>query len=759
VLTQGCPVCAYWRDQNVLASWRIQKYRLQKEQVVKEGKINRKEFIYTLGAGSLLLSQTILGGSGCSGETGNRPVEVSRKGFVIDGKIYPLYSGSFHYWRHKAALWPDIFDQLSRMGVNTISTGIPWEVHELERGSFDFGRYDKSKDIGAFIDLAADKGFKVIVCPGPQLGCDLTYYGLPQRILFDPEIAARTSVDTVEVLHSVGGQFPVPSYYSEKFYQEVGIYFEALMPILARRLHTRGGPIIAMQADNELSFFHRIRRPYTIDYHPSALALYRKHLEEKYEGRIQGLNRGYGTNYESFALVEPPRRFAGEKMQDLPAYLDWVEFREWSVIWSLERISMMFTERGISGIPFIDSTLEDFRAPVNIPAAEAVDLIALDGIDGYPRRENFTEERELCRAAAGLNLYPFRPEFGAGYRFSEQLLPRWPEDLEFTTLTCFMHGIKGLNYYMAVERDRWLASPVTRDGRIRGEFYKVYRRIFQFLRENRVHDLQKVVEIIFLYNNALDRLSCSIEQGKDSADLNIGGEVFAETVDFGFQTSPEACGLWTEQTTGIMRDAGFDWNIGTTGLSAERLLEYKVAVLPTIDFLYAGDLEALEKYVRGGGILVFGPERPTLDERMNPDRRIRDFFEQAESVGGYQSTFSAGSLEDANNKDNQEMLKKISPVMLIHIESPLEISGLLKTLDVNIPFTRSNSNLDISLHQAGDGRRVLFIANGTARQQLTDLFFPGSHSFRSLWDGKDCKGEGKVKVELEPYKIGIWEVS
>ena len=716
--------------------------------------ITRREFICRVGAGSFLVAQATFSGAGCSGK--KDVVRVSRSGFLIGGRVFPLYSGSFHYWRHERNLWPSLFDRLSRLGLNTVCTDIPWGVHETGRGSFDFGKADQRKDIGAFIDLAAAKGFKVLVSPGPQLNSELTYYGFPARVLFDPEISARTSRQTVEVHHSLGGQFPLPSYYSEKFYQEAGIYFDALMPILAARLPADGGPIISIQVDNELSFFHRLWSPYTVDYHPSALEQYRRKLEEKYEGRIENLNRCYGTSYDSFSTVKPPLRLSAEKVSDLPPYLDWVEFRQWSIIQARQRLVRMLVERGITGIPVFHSLPENFQAPINIPRSETGGVTRLYGINGHPGREDYSMEMELCRTEAGISSYPFRPAFGGGHWFTDRPVSREPEDVEFTSLACLMHGIKGINYYMAVERDRWLASPITRDSRIRKEYFRVYQRVIRFLRESRFQDFRKSVEIIFLYNNALDRLACAMEQGKISLNLNIGGEAFAETVDFGYHTSPEACRLWIEQTRDIMRKVGFDWNCGTTSLGADRLAEYRVAILPTIDFLYGEDLENLDGYIRSGGILVFGPERPYLDEKMETNAAIRDFFSRAESVETYHSLISRRSGEISG--DNSRMKPGVRG-NLICVASPLEISGLLKSLAVSIPFTRSNSYIDISLHEAPEGRRLLFIANGTERTQRTDIFFPGSHVFLNLLSGENLRGVGKVNIELAPYRVEVLEVN
>jgi beta-galactosidase len=710
-----------------------------------DGRMSRKAFLTALGAAPVALTGLTLLVAGCAGR-GGKQVKVVRNGFWIDGRVYPLYSGSFHYWRHDSALWPGLFDQLSRLGLRTVCTPVPWSVHELGRRSFDFGRLDRNLDLGAFLDLAREKGFKVLLQPGPRVDGDLNGCGLPSRVLFDPEIAARTSLGTLEIEHTLTGQFPVPSYFSSRFYGEAALYFDELMPLAARRLHHRGGPVIGIQVDHELSFFRHLRYPYTVDYHPEALTLYRGWLEKKYLGRIAELNRCYGTSYGSFMEVEPPVRFAAERYAELPLCLDWVEFREWSVIQALERLSTMFAERGIEGVPVFLGLPVSFRAPADLPGNESARGIDLAGIDLQPVREAYPEERELCRGSAGLSLFPFLPGFAAGFGVSDPPRPRLPEDLEFLLLAAFMHGVKGFNLSMAVERDRWLGGPITRDGGLREEYHAVIRRLLQFLRESRFHEYRKEVGTIFLYNHSLDRLLCAMEQDKPCRSLGLRSGIFGETLDLGLKGSPEASQLWIEQTTGLLREVGFDWNCGDTRLGVELLARYRVALLPTIDFLWTEEAANLKKYVEGGGILVFGPEKPRLNERLMPDPSIALFFERAETPEGV-----FGSVD--SNPSRQ------SAGRLIQMESPREVGRLLKTLGVTIPFTRSNSSLDLTVQVGPESLRLLFVANGTDRVQRGDVFFPGAFRFARLWGGEPAVLEGKLSVELEPYQVAVWEVS
>src|SRR5512140_632138 len=79
--------------------------------------------------------------------------------FRIDGKTTPLYGGAVHYWRLDRDKWDGILDSVKAMGFNMISIYIPWEIHEVERGTFDFSG---NKDIDAFLTLIESKGLNIV---------------------------------------------------------------------------------------------------------------------------------------------------------------------------------------------------------------------------------------------------------------------------------------------------------------------------------------------------------------------------------------------------------------------------------------------------------------------------------------------------------------------------------------------------------------------------------------------------------------------
>jgi len=93
------------------------------------------------------------------------------------------------------------------------------------------------------------------------------------------------------------------------------------------------------------------------------------------------------------------------------------------------------------------------------------------------------------------------------------------------------------------------------------------------------------------------------------------------------------------------------------------------------------------------------------------------------------------------------------------LESPLGIGDMLKELEVALPFTRTNSQVELSVHNHPTGRMLLFAANGSGRSQRTDIYFQGRYSFRDLLEHSTFSGEGKIRLEIPARRVQVWEVS
>ncbi|MBS2553328.1 beta-galactosidase [Catenulispora sp. NL8] len=155
-------------------------------------------------------------------------LDITDDGFALDGQPFRIIAGGLHYFRVHPAQWSDRLRKARLMGLNAIDTYVPWNLHERRRGTFDFSGI---LDLAAFLDQAAAEGLHVLLRPGPYICGEWEGGGLPSWLLAEPDLALRST--------------------DPAFLEAVEAYLDALLPIVLPRLGTRGGPIIAVQVENE----------------------------------------------------------------------------------------------------------------------------------------------------------------------------------------------------------------------------------------------------------------------------------------------------------------------------------------------------------------------------------------------------------------------------------------------------------------------------------------------------------------------------
>ncbi|MFN8480769.1 MAG: beta-galactosidase [Kouleothrix sp.] len=155
-------------------------------------------------------------------------VSVTRAGIAIDGQPFTLLAGQLHYFRYPQAEWRDLLLKARAGGLNTIDTVIPWNMHEPQPGHFDF---TGMADLPGYLDLCAELGLYAIVRPGPYICAEWENGGFPAWLTALEGLELR--VDNLVYLHHLGR------------------WFDALLPLLAPRQITNGGPIILCQIENE----------------------------------------------------------------------------------------------------------------------------------------------------------------------------------------------------------------------------------------------------------------------------------------------------------------------------------------------------------------------------------------------------------------------------------------------------------------------------------------------------------------------------
>lgn len=166
----------------------------------------------------------------------SRTFKIVDDHFEMDGKPFRYVSGSFHYFRQEPGKdfvnWENTIKKMANGGLNAVQTYVAWNLHEPRKGEFNF---EGIADIVRFIQIAQKYNMYVILRPGPYICAEWDFGGIPYWVAQEPGIKIRTS-DPVYLKH-------------------VEDYFNVLLPLVAPYMYSRGGPVIAVQIENEYGFF------------------------------------------------------------------------------------------------------------------------------------------------------------------------------------------------------------------------------------------------------------------------------------------------------------------------------------------------------------------------------------------------------------------------------------------------------------------------------------------------------------------------
>ena len=155
-------------------------------------------------------------------------LKINGDSFEMNGEKFHIYSGAIHYFRVLPEYWEDRLKKLKAAGFNTVETYVCWNLHEPQKGQFDFtGRLD----IRRFLQTAQKVGLYAIVRPGPYICAEWDFGGLPAWLLRDRNMRVRC-------------------YYPE-YLEHVSDFYHRLYEEIGDMQQTKGGNIIAMQIENE----------------------------------------------------------------------------------------------------------------------------------------------------------------------------------------------------------------------------------------------------------------------------------------------------------------------------------------------------------------------------------------------------------------------------------------------------------------------------------------------------------------------------
>jgi beta-galactosidase len=436
------------------------------------------------------------------------------------------------------------------------------------------------------------------------------------------------------------------------------------------------------------------------------------------------------------SLVEAPRVCEVHSRSDIPRHVDWIEYKEYQIRYAVARFARMLKERGMVGIPIFHDVAYQMSTPLDISAMEAEPDIDWVGMNLYRNQEDYWGAVQRMRYLVGTTRLPFVPEFGNGL-WSHHPATFRPDEEEYITLAALTHGLKAINFYMLVERERWQGCPITRHGTYRPEYAQFYQRLSALLQAHPLEQYERDRQVLVLYNFDLfrqaavattlhyphvDLLSLPPELFQADLDLNLKHDVHFEA-NYG---NPEN---WLGHVLHDLAVRHVDYDLSDTHLDAARLSRYPIVYLQATDFMSPPDQAKLLAYVQNGGQLIVGPGMPYLDATLKPASVLGQYLKQPGTVSIGQGQLTWAPAES------------LSRIALPHPE-----------------FQCDQPHVEVNVLRH-NGTTLLALANSAAQALEAQVTFAGAHTFRSAWGEAQTKSSENAAVFSVPgYSVQIWEV-
>jgi beta-galactosidase len=529
--------------------------------------------------------------------------------FSIGKETYDPFSVEMHYFRIDKRYWSICFERIKRAGFQIIATAVPWNVHQNNRKEIDFiGTDDPRKDLIVFLELAREFGFKVILRPGPWVAGQLKNGGLPNFLFKDIKLLARNSQGE-EI--KLPGEYGVengylPSYLHRNLQFHLRNYFKAFIETTKNYVHPRG-PVFMVELDYETSF-GRLLDPGSADYNPDVLAeFYPRYLEEQYED-IKKLNQRYKEKNASFEDVEAPRSFDNLKFEDYPKVIDWFGYREYVLKTYLEMLEDIFTSYTVE--PLFFRSLY-FRSGDLLPAYNLVpdDRSPFLGSNVFPEGTYFdlVNKARFLKSEFG---FAFATSFTCGSAAEDPgrdqfLAPITNNYRRFYFAAGLASGFKGLNHYMAVDREHWYGAPLHNDGTV-SEGYELIKNFNTAIKACGYEEMTLKPEVGILVNRLNYWLS-----------LTTSPKEFTYVDTLMHNTARGLCNdlMRLKIQYGIRENREWD----TMG-------DYKVLFVPSTEVMPEKDQEMLVELVKGGTTLVMFGVMPRYNEELKDCQILANHF-------------------------------------------------------------------------------------------------------------------------------------
>jgi hypothetical protein len=402
------------------------------------------------------------------------PVRAERGLLQVGARRIPLLAGELHFWRLDPANWEPTLRAVAAERIPIVSTYLPWRRYAPEPEAPFAWRHDERLDVRRFLALCAAHGLLVQLKPGPWICAEETNGGYPEWLLADAELLALDAQDRPVAGYNPPFRHPVPCYLHPRYLEHARRWIGLVNEHVRDFLHPRG-PVALIQLDNEPSYCFRDGM-YEADYHPVALEAFARWTLERH-GSLDAVNAAWRSELWAESEIEPPREPESGVEPGTGRWRwehDWIGFREWLLAEHLRLLRSAHREAGAQTTAF---TVNYNTHPVDgVPQSpRTIHSVtgAIAGMDHYYEPPLDTDDLlavARCAAlvaAAGPGL-SWSPEIQAGIWRSpgERVGYADPSaaEQELYYLAALAFGLKGLNFYMLVNRENWEFAPLEPGG-------------------------------------------------------------------------------------------------------------------------------------------------------------------------------------------------------------------------------------------------------------------------------------------------------
>jgi beta-galactosidase len=526
--------------------------------------------------------------------------------FQINGEEIFLRAGEYHYFRIKPDKWEKELKLLKKEGnINTISTYVPWILHEISEGEFDFtGKTHPKRNLKRFLRICRKLELPVIFRPGPFIYSEYSGFGIPMWIAKKyPEVVVRSADDKMDIgptYFNVSLNHPKYLELVEKWYSKLKSEFDDFFE----------NPIIIFQLDNETGLMYNFNVGH-IDFNPSTIELFHEWLEEKFNDP-QTLSVYCVESYLSFDEITPPTDGL-----NVAKSMIWQSFFEDWIVKYLENLRDLSFELDIPLVFAINEQGNYFNPSNPIKKSPLVEIY------GYTMNSKTSLSNKTHDVPFANSIIPsifkgylqpeyqplFASELGCGW-FDPRVRVKTISTVQ-AMLGSIAHGAKGINMYITrdgkdINNDRyWYKGMLNFQGKKLRRFTAV-QEIFEFVK-NLGEELVTSEEIYDEIAFATYAMNHRIIPG----DFDSSGKLIRPI---------KVINLLAEYGIfGMLLANGYNpRSVALERISLKDMKKLKVIFFHNRGAIIKADYTKLVDYVKGGGNLVTGPNFPVMNEHGFP---------------------------------------------------------------------------------------------------------------------------------------------